>query len=267
MVQCTAYADDLDILSRRERDMKSSFQLLQNESKRAGLSINEDKTKYMEMTRNRGIPRNAIEIDEYRLEKVPSFKYLGSLLTENNENSLEIKERIKAVSKAYFSLQHLLKSKLLSWNSKKLIYRTILRPVVMYASETWVMTSRDEALLNTWETKMLRRIYGPSCRNNEWRIRTNQEIDSLYQEPNLVTEIKRGRLRWLGHVERMPVDRAVSKVHRLKPEGRRQRGRPRKRWLDDVEEDLRSLDVRRWRGKTQDSLRRSELFKDSSAAE
>ena len=98
----------------------------------------------------------------------------------------------------------------------------------------------------------MRRIYGPVCDQVEWRIRSNPEVADLYGEPSLVTEIKRNRLRWLGHLERLPEQRAVKRVYMLKPEGNRRPGRPRKRWLDDVEEDLRSLGVSGWRNRALD---------------
>jgi hypothetical protein len=59
---------------------------------------------------------------------------------------------------------------------------------------------------------------------------------------SLVTEIKKARLRWLGHVERMSEDRVIRKLYMSKPEGRSV-GRPNMRWLDDVEEDLRMMRI------------------------
>lgn len=251
-VQYLAYADDLDILSRNERGMKEALEELTEESLKAGLCINKDKTKYMLMNRAQRSSVNQIMVGRYSFENVACFKYLGSILTENNETLLEIKERIKAGNKAYFSLQHLLKSRLISRRSKKSIYRTVLRPIVMYASETWVMTRRDETMLNTWERKVLRRIYGPVREEDGWRIRTNTEVYEMYKEPSIVTEIKRARLRWLGHLERMPAERTVKKVYSQKPEGRRLPGCPRKRWLDDVEDDIREMGVRGWRRRARD---------------
>jgi hypothetical protein len=52
-------------------------------------------------------------------------------------------------------------------------------------------------------------------------------------------EIKKARLRWLGHVERMSENRDTKNLYMSKPEGRRSVGRPKMRWLDDVEEDLK----------------------------
>jgi len=57
---------------------------------------------------------------------------------------------------------------------------------------------------------------------------------------------KRQRISWLGHLERME-DRMPKKVFTQELEGTRRRGRPRKRWKEEVERHLQVLGVRRWR--------------------
>jgi hypothetical protein len=110
--------------------------------------------------------------------------------------------------------------------------------VVTYGSETWCLTANDERSLRTWEREVLRKIYGPVYDNGIWRIRTNKELD-------IVAEIKKARWRWLGHLERMSEDRIIKKLYMSKPEGRSV-GRPKMRWLDDVERKMR---ISGWRGK------------------
>jgi hypothetical protein len=70
-----------------------------------------------------------------------------------------------------------------------------------------------------------------------------------YKSQDIVTVIKIRRLKWLGHVIRMNETRSVKKILEGKSEGRRGRGRPRLRWMNDVENDLRKLGVQRWRTK------------------
>jgi hypothetical protein len=71
-------------------------------------------------------------------------------------------------------------------------------------------------------------------------------VRQLYGELDIVTEIKKkGRLRWLGHVERMSEERAVKRLYQNTAEGSRSVGRPRLRWMDDVREDLRRMGVTR----------------------
>ncbi|PSN32641.1 hypothetical protein C0J52_13889 [Blattella germanica] len=100
----------------------------------------------------------------------------------------------------------------------------------MYGSECWVMTTREEQLLLRWERKILRKIFGAVRDQNGWRI----------------------RIRWAGHVQRMSETAKKIFIGKLEGRRRRRRGRPRKRWIDDVEEDLRKMGVRCWRRKAED---------------
>ncbi|KAJ4442230.1 hypothetical protein ANN_12096 [Periplaneta americana] len=94
-------------------------------------------------------------------------------------------------------------------------------------------------MLAVWERKVLRKIYGPHFENGQFRSRTNKELMELYGEPSIVSFIKKGRLRWLGHLERMPEGRLPKRALYGHPGGLRKRGRPRLRRLQDVEDDLR----------------------------
>jgi hypothetical protein len=95
----------------------------------------------------------------------------------------------------------------------------------------------------TWERKILRKIYGPKSEQGVWRIRSNLEIQIVYKSPDIVIEIKVRSLKWLGHVVRMEDTRLPEIVFNAKPEGRRGVGRPRLRWLDNVEADIKALGV------------------------
>ena len=64
---------------------------------------------------------------------------------------------------------------------------------------------------------------------------------------NILKWIKGQRISWLGHLERMEEDRMPKKIFTQELQGTRQRGRPRKRWTEEVEKDLQVSGVRRWR--------------------
>jgi hypothetical protein len=70
------------------------------------------------------------------------------------------------------------------------IYKTIIRPVVTYSSETWTLTAKDENNLSTFEMQMLRKIFGPVNIDNIWRIRNNMESDKLTEGADIVRFIK-----------------------------------------------------------------------------
>ena len=94
-------------------------------------------------------------------EKVRVFKYLGSTIFEDNNTSTEIKVRIAAGNRSYFSCLPILKSRMLSRKNKIRINKTIIRPAVMCGPETWTMSKHDQNALLVWEGKILRKTYGP----------------------------------------------------------------------------------------------------------
>jgi len=214
-----------------------------------GLRINEENTKYKINTRNKVRFKNKkhLQIYNYKFERVGEFKYLGSMITEHRDNNTEIKARITAGNSSYYSVLPLLRSKAVSRTTKIRMYKTIIRPVVLYGSEAWCLTANGEKILCIWERKVLRKIFGQICVAGYWRSRTNEEVRQLYRELDIVTEIKTGRLRWLGHVERMSEERVVKRLYQNTPEGSRSVGRLRLRWMDDVREDQRRLGVTKWR--------------------
>ena len=197
-------------------------------------------------------PGDKVEAGSCNFEVVDKFVYLGSAVNKNNETSFEIKRRIVAANRCYFGLNKQFKNKALSRRTKVTLYKTLILPVLLYGAETWVLTTADEALLGVFERKILRRIYGPICVNNEYRRRMNQELYELYSDMDIVRRIRIQRLRWLGHVGRMNQDAPARKAFDNEYEGTRRQGRPRLRWKDQVQEDLKVLGVSNWRRHAQD---------------
>jgi hypothetical protein len=132
------------------------------------------------------------------------------------------------------------------------IYKTKIRPVVMYSSETWTLTAKDENNLRIFERQILMKIFGPVNIDNIWRIRSNMEIDKLIQGADIVRLIKAQRIRWLGHILRMDQARPTGKLLDWKPVGTRPIGRPRQRWQEDVMEGLKKLKVKNWKETAKD---------------
>jgi hypothetical protein len=120
-------------------------------------------------------------------------------------------------------------------------------------------------MLMTWERKTLRNIYGPTKENGQWRIKTNAELITKYKAPDIVNIIKIRRFEWLGHVVRMNETRSVKKIFEGKLEGRSGRGRSRLRWINDVEDDVRKLGVKRWRTKALEREEWASIIKEAKA--
>jgi hypothetical protein len=91
-----------------------------------------------------------------------------------------------------------------------------------------------------FENRVLRRIFGPKRDEvtGEWRRLHNKELYALYSSPNIIRVFKSRRLKWASHVARMGERRVAYRVLVRKHEGRRQLGRPRRRWEDNVKMDF-----------------------------
>jgi len=109
---------------------------------------------------------------------VENFKYLGVTLIDDNNNKINLQERINNANKTYFMLQKFFKNKNISKKLKLRLKNTIIDKMLTYASETWALTKRDRKQLNIFGRKVYRRILGPIYNNEKenWRILTNKEI-------------------------------------------------------------------------------------------
>jgi hypothetical protein len=187
-MQILACADGV-IVARYENAVKVAFNRLEKASQKVGLMIDYDKTKYMETTCKPN-KEKYIRTNNSDIERVNQFKYLGSIITNDNNISSEISHRINMGNKCYYELRNVLRSRLLKEDTKCKIYRTLIRPVVLYGCESWTLTKKEEEELNIFERKLLRKIYGPSCVNGIWRIKYNDKLYNIYKEPSTVKMTK-----------------------------------------------------------------------------
>jgi hypothetical protein len=102
---------------------------------------------------------------------------------------------------------------------------------------------KEEHRLRVFETRFLRKIFGPKRDEvtGEWRKLRNEELHNLYSSPDIIRQIKSRRIKWSGHVARMGEERKLYKVLVGSPEGERPLGRPRCRWQDWIRIDLREI--------------------------
>jgi hypothetical protein len=245
--QILAYVDDVAILSRSKSALKDTLVNIEKEAGRRGLIVNENKTKCMQVAR--AVPNDEhLCCGNHKFEYVKEFCYLGSQMNQTNSISSEIQVRIVSGNRCYYAYRKLMKSRALNRSSKFKIYKRLLRPVVTYGCEAWTLTNRDEQHLRIFERRILRKIFGPvQNEDGSWRIRINYELNKLIENADIVRFIESRRIAWLGHVMRMDDKRTPKRILEWKPIGTRIRGRPRKRWIVDIEEDKQIMGIRWWR--------------------
>jgi F0F1-type ATP synthase alpha subunit len=94
---------------------------------------------------------------------------------------------------------------LVTKQSKLKLYKTAIRPIVTYATETWVLKETVIQKLLAFERRILRRIFGSTKENQIWRVETNEELDKLINHENIIIYIKAQRLSWFGHVKKSQI--------------------------------------------------------------
>ena len=112
---------------------------------------------------------------------------------------------------------------------------------MVYGSETWPVKVEDVRRLERTERTMVRWMCGV-------RLQDRCSSDQLLQRLSIegVEEVmRRGRLRWLGHVERKDPKDWVSACRDIRVGGRVGKGRGRKTWNEVVENDMKKRGLRR----------------------
>ena len=154
-----------------------------------GLTVNVHKIKYLKCSRRQDQSK-PINIESKECEQVISFKYFGSTVNTDNTVEEEIKERTALGNKAFFANKKISQSKLISKMAKLKLYYSIIRPVVTYACETWILKETITNRLIVFKRKVLRKIFGPTNENGIWRVRTNQELDKIIKHKNIINFIR-----------------------------------------------------------------------------
>jgi exonuclease III len=224
------YADDVGQSADSLQRLEAIMNQWDSELRAAGLKLSYSKTEVMKVGRT---PEEGVVIvNGQTLKETEEFVYLGSKITADNLIACEIQHRIAKFTGNLNCLYPLLKQKEIPTEVKVVIYTTILRPVLLYGSETWTLTKRLKSKIQACEMRILRLIFGVTRRD---RIRNEVIRDSLKVQ-SILSIVERNQLRWFGHILRMPDTRDVKRMYQWKPTNKRPLGRPRKRFKDQIKE-------------------------------
>jgi hypothetical protein len=94
-------------------------------------------------------------------------------VNRNNTLEEEIRERISKENRAFYANKALFTSKLVSRRSKLKLYWRVIRPVVVYGCETWVLKENIIQKFSVFERKILRKVFGPT--KKRWKLENQNE--------------------------------------------------------------------------------------------
>ncbi|KAL6524293.1 hypothetical protein OROGR_016727 [Orobanche gracilis] len=119
-------------------------------------------------------------------------------------------------------------------------YRTAIRPTLLYGTECWAVKQCHVQKMNVAEMRMLRWMCGHTKKD---RLR-NEVIREKVRVASIEDKIMENRLRWFGHVRRIPVDAPVRRLESWRTINIvKGRDRPKKTWIKLIENDMRFLGI------------------------
>ena len=177
--------------------------------------------------------------EDVKLECVYEFAYLGDMLNDTGGVEQAVAARVRAAWMKFRELGGILCTRGASLRMKGVVYKACVRSVLTYGAETWAMKAGVFQRLRATERRMLRMICGVTLKD----MVESTVIASRVGVNDLEEHLRQKRLRWFGHIVRRDEEVEIKKVFELKIEGRRKRGRPVKRWIDVVEEDMKKRGV------------------------
>ena len=132
------YADDTTLMAESEEELKSLLMKAKEESEKAGLKLNIQKTKIMASG-----PIPSWQIDGETVETVSDFIFLGFKITADGDCSHEIKKCLLLERKVMANLDSILKSRDITLPTKVHLVKAMVFPVVMYGCESWTVKKAE----------------------------------------------------------------------------------------------------------------------------
>lgn len=265
LIRDMLFADDAAVVTHTQEELQTLMNRFSMACKEFGLTISLKKTNVLSQDTSTA---PAIAIDDYQLDVVHQFTYLGSTITDNLSLDVELDKRIgKATSTLARLSKRVWTNPTLKTCTKMAVYNACIISTLLYGSESWTTYARQERRLNTFHLRCLRRILGIS-----WQDKVpNTEVLSRANLPSMFTMLRQRRLRWLGHVRRMDDGRIPKDIlYGELRSGKRSTGRPQLRFKDVVKRDMKALDidVRSWEDLAADRPRwRSTLLRQIKSGE
>ena len=137
-VNNVGYADDTILMAESQEELKSLLVRVKEESEKAGLKLNIQKTKIMASG-----PVTSWQIKGEKVETVTDFIFLGSKIIADNDCSHEIKRYLLLGRKALTKLDSILKSRDITLPTKICIVKAMACPVVMHRYESWTIKKAE----------------------------------------------------------------------------------------------------------------------------
>ncbi|PIK59245.1 hypothetical protein BSL78_03829 [Apostichopus japonicus] len=178
------------LLAENEDQLQRIVNEVKERSERMGLKMNTKKTKAMLVSRlDEGKELN-IRVNGELLEQVKSFKYLGQTISDDGRCDKDIRSRIEIAGGSFIKLKDVLTSKNIKLATRKRMVRCYVLSTLLYASETWTLSTGTENKIEAFEMWLYRKMLKVSYKD---RMSNEEVLDRVSKERKLLPELKNRR--------------------------------------------------------------------------
>ena len=229
------FADDIVICEETREEVEQRLESWKYALERRGMKISRSKTEYLCI--NGGNDDETVKMEDTKVPRVKEFKYLRSTVQESGGCERKVKKRVQAGWNGWRKVSGVICEKRLPARVKGKVYSSVVRPAMVYGLETVAVTKKQVEEMEVAEMKMLRFAMGVTRKD---KIR-NEHVRNTVKVERLGMKMREGRLRWYGHVMRRDQEYVGRKMMEMELPGKRKRGRPKRRFLDVVKEDMKEV--------------------------
>ena len=156
------FADDVMLFATSKEQLRNMMYDFKKATEKVGLRIHPDKTKILSNQSNMNYDtKRYIKVGEMSIEiltKNESVKYLGQRISFHQQETLEIKSRIRAAWAIFQKYRPELTSKKYMLNHRLRLFGATVSPTLCYAAGTWTPSKEHERMIQSTQRKMLRLI-------------------------------------------------------------------------------------------------------------
>ena len=206
IIKWILYADDMVVFARNTDEAEKLLKIISSTCKRFGLSVSFDKTKTQVFNgKELALKSSLFKVDDYEIENVQEFTYLGHVITNSNEVCFT-EHRVSRATAKFNELRNVLCDSDINLKTRRKILEACVRSRLIYGTSAWNPKEGEIRKLETCWNECLRSMVKGGWRRqessdeNDYRfVYTNQDLEDILQTSPLHLEILVQRMRYYGH--------------------------------------------------------------------
>ena len=247
-MQILRFADDILLVGRTLPQIKQMVADVARECAHVGLELHPAKTKIQHNGIGYGSQVKSAQVGGMNIEVVGitgTIMYLGRELSLTSPHEVELKHRVRKAWAKFGAFRSELTNKTIPLHLRLKLFSAVITPTILYGSVAWVMTQSRNDILKSTQMKMVRAILGKGRTSDletgeleswvDWIREVAPDARKTMAEHNIQDWVRERMSRtacWQDKLQKMDESRWAKIVSEWQANGRRSRGHPSARWLD-----------------------------------